>query len=127
MKPEVKKAISEIEASFPDAEVYYREDGEGGAYVNIDPVDLGSVYLQRETWIGFRVTFQYPHADVYPLYVRHDLARVDRKPLGEGFSATTYEGRPAVQISRRSNHLNPRIDTAVLKVQKVLKWLREQT
>ena len=127
MTVEVRKAISEIEASFPDSEVYYREDGEGGAYVNIDPVDTGNLYHQSETWMGFRVTFQYPNADVYPHYIRSDLARIDRKPLGEGFSPTTFEGRPATQISRRSNKLNPRLDTAALKAQKVLKWLREQT
>ena len=38
-------------------------------------------------------------------------------------SPTTFEGRPAIQISRRSNHINPRTDTALIKLQKVLTWL----
>ena len=127
MNLDIRKAISEIEVCFTDSEVYYREDGEGGAYVHIDPVDPGSSYQQSATWIGFRVTFQYPHADVYPHYVRIDLARRDRRPLGEGFSSSNFEGQPAIQISRRSNHINPRLDTAAIKVQKVLMWLRKQT
>lgn len=44
--------------------------------------------------------------------------------LGEGMSATQYEGRSAIQISRRSNRLNPATDTALIKLLKVLDWLR---
>ncbi len=127
MNLNVRKAVSEIEASFTESEVYYREDGEGGVYVHIDPVDPGSLYQQSATWIGFHVTFQYPHADVYPHFVRSDLTRKDGRPLGEGFSLSNFEGQPSIQISRRSNHLNPQFDTAAIKVQKVLMWLRKQT
>lgn len=39
---------------------------------------------------------------------------------------TAFEDRPAVQISRRSNRLNPATDTAVIKLHKVLAWLRSR-
>lgn len=123
MTPEVAEAIDEIRASFPEATVSIREDGEGGAFVILDPVDPGANYLQRETWIGFRITFQYPYADVYPHFVGGDLARSDGAPLGDGMSATSFEGRPAIQISRRSNRIDATTDTAVIKLLKVLKWL----
>ena len=126
MNPSISKAIDEVRAAFPDAEISVREEPDGGAVVFVEPVDPGEQYQQRSTWIGFRITFQYPYSDVYPHFVRGDLARADSQPLGEGTSVTTFEGRSAVQISRRSNHLNPATDTAVIKLHKVLTWLRNR-
>ncbi len=126
MTPDVAKAIAEIRATFPDAQVSVREESDGGAVVFVEPIDPGEPYKQRETWIGFRIGFQYPYADVYPLFVRGDLARADGRTLGEAMSGTTFEGRPAVQLSRRSNHLNPATDTAAIKLLKVLAWLRNR-
>ncbi len=123
MVPSVTKALDEVRAAFPGAEVSVREEPDGGAVVLVDPVDPGELYVQRETWIGFRITFQYPYSDVYPHFVRGDLTRVDGAALGEGMSSATFEDRPAIQISRRSNHLNPATDTAVIKLHKVLRWL----
>jgi len=48
---------------------------------------------------------------VYPHFVRHDLTRVDGQQLGEATSQASFEGRPAIQISRKSNRLNPATDT----------------
>jgi hypothetical protein len=122
--PAVAEAIAEIRATFDGARVGVREDGEGGAYVRVEPVGPGSPYAQRETWIGFRITAQYPYADVYPLFVRHDLSPATGQPLGEGITpGHTFDGQPAVQVSRRSNHLNPATDTAAIKVLKVLDWM----
>ena len=56
-------------------------------------------------------------------FVRPDLARVDGQVLGEATSAGSFEDRPAIQLSRRSNHLDPATDTAALKLAKVLAWL----
>jgi hypothetical protein len=122
--PAVMEAIDELRGTFEGATVTVRPDGEGGAYVRTKPVDPGPPYAQRETWIGFRITAQYPYADVYPLFVRPDLGRVNGEPLGEGMTPnTSFDGQPAVQVSRRSNHLNPATDTAALKVLKVLGWM----
>lgn len=123
MTPTVAEAINEIRATYESATVTVDEDGEGGAYVRVEPVDPGPPYVQRATWIGFRITAQYPYADVYPHFVRRDLARADGKPLGEAMSANPYRGEQAIQVSRRSKHLNPATDTAVLKLQKVLAWM----
>ncbi len=122
----VAKAIDEIRSSFPGHEVLVREDGEGGAYVTVEDAELGPPYTQEATWVGARITFQYPYADVYPLYVRGDLSRVDGQPLGEATSPTTWEERPAIQVSRRSNRLDATRDTAAMKLQKVLLWLKER-
>ncbi len=126
VKPEVATAIEDIRAKFTSAEVTFHEDGSGGAIVFVEPVDPGPLYQQRETWIGFRIAFQYPYADVYPHFVRGDLTRVDGSSLGEAMTTTKFEGRSAVQISRRSNRLNPDVDSAALKLEKVLAWLRSR-
>lgn len=124
IKEEVADAIGEIEATFEGATVSIDEDGDGGAYVIVDPVDPGEPYEQDETWIGFQITFQYPFSDVYPHFVRADLRRNDGAGLVEGMSMGSWRERQAVQISRRSNHLDPQTDTAVIKLHKVLDWLR---
>lgn len=123
MVPVVTAAIEQLEREFPEAAVTVREDGEGGAYVIVEDVPLGAPYAQATTWVGFRVVSQYPYADVYPHYVRGDLARADGRPLATELQHVAFEEREALQVSRKSNRLNPATDTAVLKLHKVLIWL----
>jgi hypothetical protein len=123
MTPAVTQAVEELKEAYGGSTVTVNDDGSGGAFIVVEPVDPGPPYIQRETWIGFQITFQYPYSDVYPLFVRDDLARTDGAPLGEGFGVASFRDRPATQLSRRSNQLNPAIDTAALKVAKVLEWL----
>lgn len=124
MTDEVQRAVGELEAAYP-GQVRVRPDGEGGAYVLIEGVVLGAPYTHSETWVGFRILFQYPNADTYPHFVRGDLARADGQALGEAMTTGhTFEERPAVQLSRRSNRHKPATDTALLKLEKVLAWMR---
>lgn len=126
MTPEVAAAVDEVRAAFAPSSVTVEPDGDGGAYVIVESVPLGDAYIPDETWLGFQVTFQYPLSDVYPHFVRGDLARVDGAPLGEATSPTPWRDRPAIQLSRRSNRLNPATDTAVLKALKVMTWLNSR-
>lgn len=123
MTPEVEGAVLEIAAAFPKCPLESDEDGQGGAFVMLRDVPIDGPFEQQVTWFGFHITHTYPYADVYPHFVRHDLSRRDKKPLDEGLSIGTFRNQPAIQISRRSNHLNAATDTALLKLQKVLKWL----
>ena len=124
MTPEVQEAIKEISEAYPDCRIDSVDDGEGGAVVTVQDIPLdGSLYVQTHTWVGFHITHTYPYADVYPHFVRHDLSRRDGKALGEGTSIGTFQKVPAVQISRRTNKLDPTTHTAVLKLCKVLRWL----
>jgi hypothetical protein len=125
--PAVSAAIEELKASFPNSLVSVEEDGSGGAFVRLDVVELGSQYLQSETWIGFHVVFQYPQADIYPHYVRPDLARADGSPLAPPF----YVGHPcrwgaSVMISRRANRRDPATFSAAIKLIGVLDWVSTQ-
>ena len=106
--------------------VIARPRDDGGAAVTIDPVDVGPRYVPQKTWIKFLIGFQYPLSDIYPLFVHPELVRTDGQAHGEAITAATFEGEPALQISRRSNRMDSDIDTAALKVTKVVQWLRNQ-
>ncbi|MFZ5676734.1 MAG: hypothetical protein ACOZAM_27555 [Pseudomonadota bacterium] len=140
MTPEVEEAVEEVRTHFPNAAVQVAPDKDGGACVIVDGVDLGTPYEQADTWVGFHITQACPYADVYPHFVRVDLSRIDKKPLGEGLSTgqtfpqpgvvegDEMKSRSAVQISRRSNKRDPNSDleTPLLKLLKVLRWLRSR-
>lgn len=127
---EVKTAIAELQRTFPDSAVEVAESGEGGAWVRIDPVPLGPAFLQPTSWIVFYIAHTYPEADVYPLFVRLDLARRDGVQLGEGFQQSigcwTDGALVATQISRRTNTFDAQTSTAAGKVLKVLSWLEKR-
>jgi hypothetical protein len=126
MKPEVTQAIEQLRLQFPDSAVEVKPDDQGGAYIIMDSVDLGTAYTEatQRTWIGFHLPFAYPFADIYPHHVRRDLARRDGRPLGEGMGFSRFEGfgRDSVQFSRRSNHRDAALETAVHKLLKVIAW-----
>lgn len=124
LKERVAVAVDELRKAFASSEVTAREDGQGGAYVIVEMVPLRG-FRQEASWFGFRITFQYPYADCYPHFVASELLRADgSSPLRTGLTAGhTFEGRPALQLSRRSNRLNPQTDTALLKLEKVVRWL----
>ena len=121
----VGQAISEIQGTFGSSAVLVREDGQGGAYIIVEDAALGVPWAQPSTWVGFQVAYTYPHADVYPHFIRGDLSRQDgHPPIGPAMSYTQFEGRQAIQLSRRSNKRDPQRETALLKLLKVLEWLR---
>lgn len=124
MNEAVKRAVDEIRGAFPESPVAAQDDDQGGAWIVIDEIAVGELYTAARSWLGFRITFQYPNADVYPHFVRSDLLRKDGRPLGDGITGGhTFLGRPALQLSRRSTRLNPATDTALLKLMKVVQWL----
>lgn len=128
MNANVEQAVRSLREAFPHAALAVEEDGAGGAYVRIEPVELGPRFVPRETWVGAHLPPQLPYADVYPIFIGSDVARAD----GVAFSAPitaghSFRGAQALQISRRTNRLDPALQTPALKFQKVLHWLRNVT
>ena len=126
MKQDVANAIEELKRAFPSSEVSSREDGNGGAYVVVEDVDIGERYCPSSTWLGGHIPALYPYADIYPLFMADNVHRVD----GVAFQAPVTHGaqfleRSAVQISRRNNHTQHYPQTAVAKFLKVLHFLEE--
>ena len=126
MKLEVQRALDELRRCFGEAEVTAHSKPDGGAIVTIESIDLGSAYTPQFSWIKFGISFQYPYADVYPLFVHPDVVRSDGRPHGNGISLGSFEGQGALQLSRRSNRWDPAVDTVALKVTKVIQWFKEQ-
>jgi hypothetical protein len=128
LKPAVEQALTELRQRFGTEAVQHKEDGIGGAYVLVDDVDLGDAYTDetRHSWMGFHIGYQYPMADIYPHFVRPDVRRTDARGFGNGVSAAQYAGhsRDALQLSRRSNGRDPAMETALIKMLKVLEWIR---
>jgi hypothetical protein len=107
---------------YADHPVSLSADQVGGVHVVVRDVNPGPAYLDEKTWFGFHVNAAYPNSDVYPHFVG-PLHRRDLSAHGEGFSVCQWQGREAVQLSRRSNRWDPTIDTAALKAMKVMAWL----
>src|SRR5579872_4925599 len=125
MTPEVQAAVQEVRQTFADHKIEAEDESQGGAYVFVHGIVVGERYCPKETWFGFLIPFLYPRADVYPHFVDGNLCRVDKQPLGQGFSGLTeWMGKPAIQISRASKRWNPSADTAAGKLVKVVEWVR---
>ena len=127
MTGDVSAAVDELRAGFPGHEVLVTEEPQGGAHVIVDDLGLGPAYATPTSWIGFTLGFQHPLADVYPHFLRADLAYADGRPLQPPLNpGQTMPGfnRPAVMLSRRSNRWNPARDTAHLKLLRILAFLR---
>ncbi len=126
MKVEVTTGIEELKRQFSNSSFTVREDGQGGAYVVIESVSLSPRYRPAVTWVGFQIPAQYPYADIYPVFIGADVARVD----GIAFIAPVtpghhFEGRPAIQISRRNGAAGTGLQKATFKLLKVLDFLEK--
>lgn len=124
MTADVKQAVEEVRTSFPNSVVVAEDDGQGGAFVRVEPLDIGEKYVPSKTWCAFHVTFQYPRADVYPHHIGSDVKRGDNSAFGQGVSPQHWRNSPSLQLSRRSNRLDPSIDSAATKLAKVIAWFR---
>jgi hypothetical protein len=123
--PAVTAAVDAVRAHFAGKPLEVTPDGSGGAYVIVACIELSPAYDPPVTWLGFQVNAAYPASDVYPHYTGR-LLRSDGKPHGQAIQQVTWQGREAMQVSRRSNHWNPAVDNAALKAEKVITWLLEQ-
>lgn len=140
MTPAVREAVDELVRQYGADNVHAADDPHGGACVIVDNQSLGAAFVQPDTWIGFHITHNCPYADVYPHFVRADLTRKDGGQLGEGLTTghqfpqpaalknhADLTSRPAIQLSRRSNHRDiAGLETPLHKLLKVLQWLRSR-
>lgn len=126
MKVDVATGIEELKRQFSSSAFSVRDDGGGGAYVIIETVSLGPRYRPESTWIGFQIPAQYPYADIYPVFIGANTARAD----GVAFVAPVtcghnFQGRPAIQVSRRSGAAQNGLQKVTAKILKVLDFLEK--
>lgn len=130
LKASVQEALSTITAAHPDWALRVIPDGQGGAWIEAMQVALEPPYAQPDTFLVFLLPFNLPGSDIYPMFLRADLSRLDGQPLGEGFQPTQLswpgqpDARPVVQVSRRTRGSAFTSQTAAQKVDKVLQWVQ---
>lgn len=126
MKVEVSSGLDDLKRQFNAASFAVREDGRGGAYVIIEPVELGERFVPPTTWIGFQIPSQYPYADIYPVFIGGNVRRADGNPFVPPITlGQRFEGRPAIQISRRNSAAQNGLQKASAKILKVLDFLEK--
>jgi len=124
MKVEVSSAIEELKRQFTGATLIVREDGQGGAYVVMEPVSLGPKYQPQLTWVGFHIPPQYPYADIYPVFIGGDVRRANGMPFTVPVTpGHQFEGRAAIQVSRRNTMAQAGLQKVGSKILKVLDYL----
>jgi len=126
MKVEVSAGIEELKRQFSASTFAFREDGQGGAYVVMEPVVLGPKYRPEVTWVGFQIPAQYPYADIYPVFIGGNVVRADGMPFATPVTpGHHFEGRPAIQVSRRNSAAQSGMQKGVAKILKVLDFLEK--
>jgi len=132
LKTSVREALASLDTAFPDVVMTVVPDGQGGAWVEVTDLPLGTPYAQDSTFVVFLLPFNLPGSDIYPMFIRPDLSRRDGQLLGPAFQVTqlAWPGeptpRPVVQVSRRTRG-SFSAQTAAQKLSKVvLEWMAEQ-
>lgn len=126
MNQEVAEAIEQLKAAYPASALTVREDGQGGAYVIAELVDLGELLEPRTSWMGGHITALYPYADIYPLFIDAGVRRADGRPFQIPITnGHHFEGRPALQVSRINRQVQLTTQTAVMRFKKSLEFLEK--
>jgi hypothetical protein len=124
MNQDVAAAIEELHKAFAPSEITVSEDGQGGAYVIVETVAIGERFQPSVSWLGGHIPALYPAADIYPVFMDASVKRADgiefQAPVTRGHN---FQGRPAIQISRRNNQVHLAPQTAVAKFAKILHFL----
>src|SRR5689334_6887240 len=124
MNQEVTNAIEELKRAYPDSAVTVIEDGQGGAYVIVETVCLGSRFDPQTSWIGGHISALYPAADIYPVFIDAGVRRADGKPFEAPVTPNAnFQGRPALQVSRINHQIHLAPQTAVMKFAKIRHFL----
>lgn len=124
MTPSVSTAIEGLKKAFPSCTVsVLGEDGQGGAFVVLDNVELGEKFAPQSTWFGAHLPSNLPYADIYPLFIGNDVRRADGAALAGPFASLEWQSRPAIQVSRRNNRFQAG-HTAASKFVKVIDFVR---
>lgn len=124
MTPTVEAAIEGLKKGFPTATVTaLREDGNGGVFIVVEGVELGPKLSPSKTWFGAQLPSSLPYADIYPLFMGADVRSGDGSVLTGPLSSLVWEGRQAIQVSRRCNRMVGG-QSAVAKFVKVIDFVK---
>src|SRR3954447_26170283 len=69
MVEHVEAKLEELRKGMVGHGVRVQEDGDGGAFVIVDDIEIGDHFAPSRTWIGFPIVWADEDADVYPHYI----------------------------------------------------------
>lgn len=119
----VARGIAELRAEF--GTVLAVPTGDGGARVTVEEAPFPATLVASTPWVGFVMPYNYDEVQTYGHFVPADLKYADgRGVAGPGLQAgQLWEGRAAIKISRSSPRWHAGVDSATLKLIKVIEWL----
>jgi hypothetical protein len=120
----VSVGLQQLEEVFT-GRVRHEPDGEGGAFVVVEEIELGEHWSARTAELAFHLAYNYPASSIYPYYLQPDIV-----PAGGAFpqalQRVEWRGSPMIQVSLRQENWDPRRDNAVGAVMQTQDWLRSQ-
>ncbi len=120
---EVSDATADLEDHFGDR-VAWETDGEGGAVVTVERIELGKGWTRPEAPLRFVVPYNFPAAPPYPYYLPRDAHPQGSWP--PALQPIEWRGAPVIQVSLRNTRWDPARDGLIGCVLQVAAWLREQ-
>jgi hypothetical protein len=121
----VSAAIEEIAAEFDGTRS--EPDGEGGAFVAVEGIEIGERWAPQVITLEFQLLFNYPFAAIYPYYAPAELRRADGGELPPALQQVGWRERQVTQVSLRSTHWDPRHDSALSKLKQAQHWFHSVT
>jgi hypothetical protein len=119
-----RAALAELEESFAGHTIESTSDDNDGLIVRVHALAIGDQHAPEVSAVAFVLAHAYPATDVYPHFLLANPKRRDGAALPAGMASRRWRDIDVVQVSRRSNHWKPGIDTAAIKLSKVLQWIR---
>lgn len=121
---EVSRGLEELEEAFP-GRVRHEPDGEGGAFVTIEEVELSDRWTRLSSELTFHLAYNYPAASIYPYYLPQEVTPADGV-FPAALQRIEWRGKQVIQVSLRQENWDPRRDNAVGAVMQTQAWLRSQ-
>jgi hypothetical protein len=123
----ISRGIAQLREEFGALEV--TPTGDGGGRVTVARVPLPPMMSLSHSWVGFLLPYNYDEVQVYGHFVPADLHYANGQPLqGPGLQpGQSWEGQPAIKISRNSPRWRSGLDNAVMKLINVVEWLGSRT
>jgi hypothetical protein len=120
----VSLGLEQLEEVF-SGRVRHEPDGEGGAFVVVDGIELGERWSATVAALAFHLAYNYPASSIYPYYLQPDIVPADGG-FPQALQRVDWRGSPMVQVSLRQENWDPRRDNAVGAVMQTQDWLRSR-
>lgn len=118
----ISDALAELEADF--GPLTHEPDGEGGVYVTIHNIEIGSRWSPASVPLSFRLLYNFPFSAVYPFYAPPELTRAGSSQTPSALQRVDWREQPVTQVSLRFPNWQPQHDTASSAVAALRHWFQ---